>query len=109
MRSTPSRSVASRRRGSRCGLRGGKFQGAMAWNQSEGRSLFVIEIQAREIFRLEAEMNVVGEVALQRALRHVQLDRGGFGNFAQALQSGGFPPLKIRHPFGRDRVATPRP
>jgi len=80
MRSTPSRAAADSR--TRGGLR--KFQRLGARDQSRGGGLLEIEKQTGKIFLVEIEMNIFGQVTLERPRRQIEFDRSRFRNFTDS-------------------------
>src|SRR5271170_4263527 len=59
-----------------CRFRGGlhEFERPSARNQARRRRFFEVQLQACQIFSIEIEMNVLGQVALESARRKVELD-----------------------------------
>src|SRR4029077_19194397 len=107
MRTMASRS--SERAGCVAQCRAGKFERAIARNEPGPSGLFKKQAQAREIFLVEVEIDVIGQIALERARRQLELHRSGFGNFAESLEAILLRRLKIRDDFRRDCVAPARP
>ena len=69
----------------------------------------VPELKAGEVFFVEAVVDIFPEVTLESAWRQIELDGGGFGNFADAFDAVLFRRLKIGDNFRRDYVAASRP
>src|ERR1700689_5207624 len=105
MRSTPLRAAAHGR--TRGGLR--KFQRFGAWDQSRGGGLLEVKLQTSQIFFIEIEMNIFGQVTLESPRRQIEFDRSRFGNLADALEAVSLGRGEIGQDFRCNRVAPARP